>query len=161
MKIFNRIIRRLRRNKNEARAFISTVVAKCVFHANDITYGANLQVRGKLYIDNAGTVVVGNNVTINSANWANPIGGGNRTELQIRGGVLQIGDNCGISNTAITCAERINIGNNVLIGAGCKIYDTDFHPLEARWRYGEYLDNTYAKSKQITIEDGAFIGALL
>lgn len=86
MKIFNRIIRRLRRNKNEARAFISTVVAKCVFHANDITYGANLQVRGKLYIDNAGTVVVGNNVTINSANWANPIGGGNRTELQIRGG---------------------------------------------------------------------------
>lgn len=86
MKVFNRIIRRLRRNKNEAFAFISTVVAKCAFHANDIIYGANLQVRGKLYIDNAGTVVVGDNVTINSANWANAIGGGNRTELQIRGG---------------------------------------------------------------------------
>ena len=44
-------------------------------------------------------------------------------------------------------------------GAGCKIYDTDFHPLEAKWRYGMCLDNTRAKSKQIIIEDGAFIGA--
>lgn len=74
------------------------------------------------------------------------------------GGVLSIGDNSGISNTAITVAESINIGRNVFIGAGCKIYDTDFHPIEAEFRFGSNADITRTKTKRVIIEDGAFIG---
>lgn len=52
-------------------------------------------------------------------------------------GTLLIGDGVGISNSAITCWEHVEIGNNVLIGSGVRIYDTDFHPLESSYRYGE------------------------
>lgn len=74
------------------------------------------------------------------------------------GGVLAIGDNSGISNTAITVAESVNIGKYVFIGAGCKIYDTDFHPIDAEFRYGSNADISKTKIKPIVIEDGAFIG---
>lgn len=81
-------------------------------------------------------------------------------ELTFRlcGGVLSIGNNSGISNTAITVAESVNIGKHVFIGAGCKIYDTDFHPIEAEFRFGPNADNSMTKTKPIVIEDGAFIG---
>ena len=87
MRTINRIILKIRRTNKEIVTILSTIIAKGTFFANDIRYGANLCVKGKLYIDNAGTVVIGNNVTINSAGWANPIGGGNKTEFQIRGGI--------------------------------------------------------------------------
>lgn len=74
------------------------------------------------------------------------------------GGVLEIGDNSGISNTAITVAEKVTIGNNVLIGSGCKIYDYDFHPIEPEYRYGISADFHRSRRKPIVIKDGAFIG---
>ena len=79
----------------------------------------------------SGKIIIGDNVIINSASWANPIGCGDRTYFQINEkAVLTIGNNCGISNTAITCEEKVTIEDNVMIGSGCHIYDTDFHPLE-------------------------------
>lgn len=64
-----------------------------------------------------------------------------------------------MSNVAITAFMSVRIGDNVLIGAGVKIYDTDFHPLEAEYRYGDCKSNEYTKCRSIIIEDGAFIGA--
>ena len=46
----------------------------------------------------------------------------------------------------------------MLIGAGCKIYDTDFHPKEPVFRYGEDADISKTTTKPILIEDGVFIG---
>ena len=110
-----------------------------------------------MYIDNRGVVRFGNNLTINSAYWANPIGGNMLTFLQIRGVVLIIGNNVGISYCAITCSKSIWIGDNVLIGSGCKIYDTDFHPIDSR--YGDTMDNSRSGSEKIVLEDGCFVGA--
>ena len=70
-----------------------------------------------------------------------------------------IGGGGGISHSAITCWEHVEIGNNVLIGSGVRIYDTDFHPLESRYRYGEEKDGSKMMNKPVYIEDGAFIGA--
>lgn len=75
------------------------------------------------------------------------------------GGTLLIGDGVGISNSAITCWERVEIGNNVLIGSGVRIYDTDFHPLESSYRYGEKKDGSRTIHDPVYIEDGVFIGA--
>lgn len=47
----------------------------------------------------------------------------------------------------------------MLIGANCQIFDTDFHPLEARYRVGEERDDVFSRKKQIIIEDDCFIGA--
>ena len=75
-----------------------------------------------------------------------------------RGGILEIGDGTGISNSSITCQQQIVIGNHVLIGANCQIYDTDFHPLESRYRFGQERNNNYIRRKLVRIEDEAFIG---
>lgn len=135
-------------------------IKKAALMINGVEFGKNLMIRGKLKVYNQGEIKLGNNVTINSADWANPVGGWNHTYFQVGGGgTLLIGDGVGISNSAITCWEHVEIGNNVLIGSGVRIYDTDFHPLESRYRYGEEKDGSKMMNKPVYIEDGAFIGA--
>ena len=147
-----------RKTRNTISALLNPI--RCLgLRLNSVNYGNKCVIRGAVYIANQGEIHLGSNVRINSAPWANPIGGG-KTFLQIfPGGNLTIGDYTGISNTAITCASSINIGKHVLIGAGCKIYDTDFHPVESKYRYGANRDINQTKTKGIVIEDGAFIGA--
>ena len=135
------------------------IINRVVLWINGVEFDQSVLVSGRIFIRNEGKIRIGVGTRINSASWTNPIGGNDRTYLQImRGGVLSIGDNSGISNTAITVAESVNIGRNVFIGAGCKIYDTDFHPIEAEFRFGDSADLARTKTKRIIIEDGAFIG---
>ena len=135
------------------------IINRVVLWINGGEFDRSVLVSGRIFIRNEGKIRIGVGTRINSASWTNPIGGNDRTYLQImRGGVLSIGDNSAISNTAITVAESVNIGRNVFIGAGCKIYDTDFHPIEAEFRFGDTVDITRTKTKRIIIEDGAFIG---
>lgn len=133
------------------------------FILNGIKCGQGLNVRGNIHIYKhhvSAKLIIGEDVTFNSASWANPIGCGNRVYFQLlKNSKLVIGDRCGISNTAFTCAESITLGNDILIGAGCKIYDTDFHPIMSKYRYGKFEDSSQVKTKPIIIEDGAFLGA--
>lgn len=142
---------------------VYTPLNKIKFLLNGVVYGKNLCVRGNVYIFKhyeSGKIIIGDNVIINSASWANPIGCGDRTYFQINEkAVLTIGNNCGISNTAITCEEKVTIEDNVMIGSGCHIYDTDFHPLEYSERVKEYYKGCPTKRKPVRICEGAFIGA--
>lgn len=136
---------------------------KMLFKLNNIEYGSNLRVRGIIYFfqhDNKSRMIIGNNVYINSSCKANPIGCGDKMYVQmVDNGQLIIGNNCGISNCAFTCAEKIELKDNVLLGAGCKIYDTDFHSLE----YSERVKGNYPgapiKTAPICIKEGVFVGA--
>lgn len=67
-----------------------------------------------------------------------------------------IGNNVGISGSTITATEKITIGNNVLIGSGCIICDSDAHPIHPLDRK-DCIKKT--KSSPIVIEDDVFIGA--
>ena len=130
---------------------------KCKLYQVEV--GTHFKTRGIIYFKNYGKIKIGNHVTMNSAGWANPIGLGDRMYFQVfPGGKVTIGDYTGISNTAITSQESIKIGNYVLIGSGCKIFDTDFHPLELKYRFGENKDNNKIRKRSIFIEDGVFIG---
>ena len=71
---------------------------------------------------------------------------------------LSIGDNVGMSNTVINCRQSITIGNNVKIGTGCLIMDSNFHSSDWRVRRSE-SDIKDAKSSPVTLCDDAFIGA--
>ena len=71
---------------------------------------------------------------------------------------LIIGNNVGISSIAIVCQDKITIGDNVYIGGGTVIYDTDFHPLDYEKRIS-IKDNSAIKTKPIHIKQNAFIGA--
>ena len=70
---------------------------------------------------------------------------------------IEIGNNVGISGSTINATKSITIGNNVLIGSGCLITDTDSHPLH--WEDRLKNDNAKTKSAPIRIEDNVFIGA--
>jgi acetyltransferase-like isoleucine patch superfamily enzyme len=68
-----------------------------------------------------------------------------------------IGENVGISGASIVAAKSIRIGANTLIGAGSKIWDSDFHSISPSQRL---MDKTSGfKSKSISIGENVFIGA--
>lgn len=140
-----------------------TIINKIKFRLNHINYGKRLRVKGNIFIYRhyeSANIHIGDNVSINSAPWANPIGCGSRTFFQVNeNATLTIGNNCGISNTAITCEQEVTIEDNVTIGSGCHIYDTDFHPLEYAERVKGYYKECPTKRKPIRICEGAFIGA--
>lgn len=136
------------------------IYAVVAFKFHKIKCGENFDVVGKLCIINNGKIEIGDNVTINSAVWANPIGGSPRTCFKtFSTGIIEIGDGTGISNSAIVSASRVIIGQNVMIGADCRIYDTDFHPIEANYRVGEKRDDSKTRTSPVVIDDFAFIGA--
>ena len=129
-----------------------------VLRYRQVQYGRNLKILGKIYgvSNRRDGIIIGDNVSINSSLESNPIGGDRRTILFAKGcGKIRIGNNCGISNSTLFAAASIEIGNDVLIGGGTKIYDTDFHWLDFHRRMKEPGGN----SKPVIIRDGAFIGA--
>lgn len=74
-------------------------------------------------------------------------------------GRLKIGNNVGMSSTAIICNHEIDIGNNVTIGGNTFIYDTDFHSLDPEVRINKSLNKKGAGFGKVHIKDNAFIGA--
>ncbi len=68
-----------------------------------------------------------------------------------------IGDNVGISGSTICASTEITIGNNVLIGSGCLITDTDAHPLNWEERQGDNYKKT--RKAPVSIGNDVFIGA--
>lgn len=72
-------------------------------------------------------------------------------------GILRIGSNVGINSSSIFCDNSITIGNNVLIGGGCQIFDTNFHNINYIERRNPDT-NGISKTAPIVIEDDVFIG---
>jgi len=127
------------------------------FRINRISINKGWQIKGIVFVINEGSVRIGHNFKANSSKHANPIGGDTVMRFVVRRrGELYIGDNVGISNSTIVCWDKIEIGNYVFIGGGCKIWDTDFHstnPLERR-----HADNINVKTAGIKICDYVFVG---
>lgn len=135
---------------------------KLKFYGNNISF-SSFRTRGVPFIavsHNNGRMLLGKNFAMNNSFSGSQIGcfepccfvvGENAT--------LAIGDNTGMSQTAIVCKSYIEIGNNVKIGGGTKIYDTDFHSLDWKLRRNMETDSKYTKCKEIIIGDDVFIGA--
>lgn len=68
---------------------------------------------------------------------------------------ITIGRNVGVSGCTISAAERIVIDDDVLIGAGCLIADSDFHPIA--YEHRDMPEKTL--NAPVHICAGAFIGA--
>jgi acetyltransferase-like isoleucine patch superfamily enzyme len=103
-----------------------------------------------------GKIIIGDHFIGNSKIKNNSIGVFQPVIIKVfPGASLTIGNNVGISGSSISCSVGITIGNNVLIGSGCLITDSDAHPLNYEERY------TFEKvnRKPIQIDDDVFIGA--
>ena len=140
-----------------------TPINKLCFTLNSVKYGKKLKVRGYVNVFKhyeSASLIIGDNVSINSGSWANPIGNGTKTNFQLfRNGSIQIGNHCGISNVSFTSAVGIKIADNVMLGEGCKIYDTDFHPISYSERMIPGNPEEYINSKEVVIDEGVFVGA--
>lgn len=157
MSLFYKVIRRICNNLQKVYAkqvsrlmFIGNNVAYKSFHTNGIPY---------VMVARGGTFSIGKNFAMNNGIKGNPIGCYERCTFFVdRGAVLTIGDNVGMSQAALICHKSIIIGNNVKIGGGVCIYDTDFHSLDpVIRRSSEDLKNR--AEKPVVIGNDVFIGA--
>ena len=53
------------------------------------------------------------------------------------GAAIRIGDQAGFSGAVICAAERVEIGDRVMMGANVTVTDTDSHPIDYRKRHPE------------------------
>lgn len=127
-----------------------------LFH---VKCGKQLQVCGRLLVGWKVNLTLGDGVIINSGlNTPNPIGNEMLTSFTTAyNGKIVIGNRVGISNTCFYSREGITVEDDVMIGGGCMIFDTDFHPLSFEERVRDEQDKT--KSAPVRICRGAFIGA--
>lgn len=139
-----------------------------LFRVEGVEYGRKLQVYGYLYLCKhpSARITIGNNFTFLSGEAFNPFSCNIRGGIYIQeGGILEIGDNSGISASSLCIKNRISIGNNVGIGANCILLDSDAHNLDYRVRNsciinekGQSIDSITAISKPIIIEDDVLVG---
>jgi len=88
-----------------------------------------------------------------------------RISFDKSGSAVIIGKNTFIGASHIVCAEKVEIGDNVMIAWGCTIVDHNSHSLSAEqrakdvsdWYKGE-KDWSEVAMKSVKIEDGAWIG---
>lgn len=135
-----------------------TAYTTIFFSIYKVTYGKNLDIRGKIFIRNHGKITIGDNFTCNCKMSSNPVGGPYQTAFAVKSGAeLTIGNHVGISGTAIMCNRKISIGDHVHIGSGCCIYDTDFHSTDYILRRDMKTD--IPKEAPVDIGNDVFIGA--
>lgn len=160
MKIFL-IYKVIRKVKNNFINSINHLRCAIVFWGNNVNY-QSFNTNGVPYVSVAigGSCSIGGNLNMNNTIGGNPIGCFNPCTFFVdKGAQLVIGSNLGISQAAIICHTSINIGNNVKIGGGVCIYDTDFHSLDPLLRVNPKTDFTNKIKKPVIIGNNVFIGA--
>lgn len=140
---------------------LSKFFCKILFYGNNVQY-KDFITSGLPYVSVArgGEFIIGAGFHMNNTLRSNPIGRSQQCVFFVdRNASLIIGDDTGISQAALVCHLSIKIGNNVKIGGGVCIYDTDFHALDPAIRKDASLDFRYKKKSPVVIKDNAFIGA--
>jgi len=124
----------------------------------EVKYASYPQIRGRLTIQNNGSLHFGNSVRFNSSLKSNFIGLYKPCTIGVTSnGQLYIGDYSGFSGVSIYCDSVITIGSFVNCGGNVSIWDTDFHPLNAEDRRRNEAGKII--SLPIEIGDDVFIGA--
>jgi acetyltransferase-like isoleucine patch superfamily enzyme len=105
-----------------------------------------------------GAIRIGRNVTLLSSHRSNRVGLTQPVMLQTLGaGVIEIGDYSGASGLAVSARSSVRIGRHVKLGGNVRIYDHDFHSIDADIR-SSLTDAQHVASKPVVIGDHVFIG---
>ena len=71
-----------------------------------------------------------------------------------KGASISIGDRTGFNGAVIHCAEKVEVGNNVMVGFNALIDDSDHHPINPETRH-----SGTAETKPVYIEDNVWLGS--
>ena len=127
-----------------------------VLRKNHVKF-ARLLVEGKLMIKNQGAVSIGANSVLHSGTKSNVLGESLGFEVYPNA-VLKIGNGVSMSNVKIRCEKEIRIDDDVMIGGGVTIIDSNCHSLDFHERMFT-RDGGVIISSPVHIKRGAFIGA--
>ena len=139
---------------------LSNIRTRLLLMGNDVHF-STIKSSGVPYIMVArrGRMSIGKNFRMNNGLRANPIGCPQKCTFFVHTDCdITIGDNVGISQTALISHCSITIGDNVKIGGGTSIYTTDFHSLDPIIRASDE-DQKYRRCAPVVIGDNVFIGA--
>lgn len=157
MKIFLLLYRIWKKIYYIGRKIKSSIINRVVFFIYNVDYGKNIRINGMISIYGRGKIILKDNIIINSHIEFNPIGGQSGVILNTyKSGNIYIDSNVGMSNVSICSMKSIKIEKNVMIGGNVKIYDTDFHSLNKKYRLSNPDPDIVSKS--VLIKEGAFIG---
>lgn len=122
---------------------------------NDVIIGKNNQIIGKVFIRNKGKFIVGNDCIFRSGVRQNPVGIHHQLVFDVRHKAsLIIGNNVGLSNTIISCLDKIVIEDDAMIGGSVQIYDSDHHSIN----YEKRMNSEDVKTSPVILKKGCFIG---
>lgn len=135
-------------------------VCRIILSLNGVSY-SSLRCSGLpfIYIGDNAHMRIGHNFAMHNSIKGNPIGCYEKCTFYVAPNCkIEIGDNVGISQTAMISYASITIGNNVKIGGGTCLWTTDFHSLDPSIRRGS-RDLENKRVLPIEICDNVFIGA--
>lgn len=150
--VWYRILFRIRR-------LYDILSSKLLIRIWGIKSGRNVVFEGETIVRTRGYgIEIGNNVIFNAIKRNNLVGLMNPTILDVlAGGKIKIGNNCGFSSVVMSSRIGIEIGDYVIVGGNVRIFDHDFHEMDARSRRGG-TDGNEIRSAGIIIGDDVFIG---
>lgn len=144
---------------NQLRSWLAYPRVRLLFALNGIQWGQNWRFHGIPIIQKhrRSLMSFGRGLGLRSSLRSNPLSPNHPVILATlqEAARLQIGANFGMTGGTICAAERIIIGNNVVVGSNTIITDTDFHPLHPEQRS---LKPSDGKTAAVVIEDNVFIG---
>ena len=95
---------------------------------NEAQYGVGLRCFNstpKLQINRSGKLSIGKNVTFNS--YTGHSWNSNCKLLVLKDAKLSIGNDSGMNGVMVYCSKKVTIGDNVKIGGGTRISDSNHH----------------------------------
>jgi acetyltransferase-like isoleucine patch superfamily enzyme len=162
MTLFSFVFKATRKLFILVRKSFEKIYTYIILKGNGVKFNRSLICNGvpEISVHNSATFFIGNKCTINTGLKFNPIGRYTPSFFMVReNAVLKIGNHVGISSTAIICHKEIIIDDNVKIGGGVCIYDTDFHSIDPLLRQDAIKDKEFKISMPVRIKKNVFIGA--
>ncbi len=141
---------------------LGQMMAYILMKLNGVIINSGFTSRGIPIVDVSidGSFILGKNFVMNNGKRYNKIGRQQQCIFYVgKSAKLEIGNNVGISATAIICDKHIKIGDDVKIGGNVVIYDTDFHPLDPTLRKVSAFEKYHTNKKDVIIGNNVFIGA--
>lgn len=149
IKLLNNIIK-------ERFSYYSTLI---IFRLNGVKHNGFRSIGlPDLNLEENAVMIIGNEFVIVNDSKIATLGRCNRCKFNIyKDAKLIIGNKVGMSNTTIVSTKSVQIGNNIIIGGGTTIVDSDFHSLNPK-HWHTLNDALNMVSKPVIIKDNVFIG---
>ena len=144
---------------NELRRVGALPMIRLAFRLCGVRWGRDWRIFGmpRLQLHRGSTLQLGDGLQLRSWASSNPLTPNHPVVFATRTAraVIRVGEECGFTGATVVAAERIEIGDRVLVGANATIVDTDFHPLDPARRR---TDINAGATAPVIIEDDVFIG---